>query len=556
MLGRAVLMCVVVLFTCLQMTGQKQYAFRISFTDKNGAPSLSNPLAFLSQRSLDRRTVQGIALDSTDRPVSPAYIDSILTNTTGKLHTVSRWLNQCTVLLTDSSKILTLAGKPFINDIRYIAVYANGLHKMTGGGKFEKELEQQSKTTGTASYYGAFPYQQTALVNGDWLHDHGYKGEGMLIAVFDEGFSNLDTGPAFDSMNNGGRLVDKYNFVKANPVLEMTNAHGTACISTIASYFPGTYVGAAPLASYAVYCTEIGASEQELEMDNILAASERCDSLGVDIISVSLGYNEFNLPTFHSLTYGDIDGKTTIAAKAANMATTKGMLFVASAGNEGGGPWNFILTPGDADSAITVGAAEPSKDIWANSGFGPNSSGRRKPDVCMAGAPAAITFNGSTVSQANATSYATPQLAGWAACLWQASGKKTTPYQLRDAIIRSADRYLSPDNHAGYGVPDFKIAFELLGIKDSPRIPTANNWVIVAPNPFKDDVDLNIYVDSDGEVNTRITDLSGRIVYSEAQQLSRGSQLWPLDLSHLQSGIYFLKVEAGEKQATVKLIKR
>lgn len=536
-----------------------QYAFRVSFTDKTGSPALGTPLAFLTQRALDRRTAQNIAIDSTDQPVSPVYIDSVLALTGGKLHVTSRWFNQCVVLLTDSSKILTLQGKSFINNIQYKSYYGAGLHKPsagTGTSKTEKELANGStaKTTGTQAYYAA-NYDHVKLVNGDYLHDHGYKGEGMMIAVLDEGFLYTDTGPGFDSMRTAGRLKDKYNFSKATTDVFNTipSFHGTFSLSTMAGYIPGKFVGAAPMSQYLLYITEITQGESEIEFDNLLAASERADSMGVDIITISLGYNEFNLPTYHSLTYADIDGKTTLGARAANMATRKGILFVASAGNEGGGFWNYILSPGDADSAITVGNTDLNGNTAGNSGYGPNSAGHVKPDVCMAGQPAMVMSNTDAAMGQSGTSFSTPQLAGWAACLWQASGKHVTPYRLRRAIIESASFYPNHGVQLGYGIPNFQKAVELLSVKDTPE--TSDNWVRVSPNPFGQMINLNVYLSANDKVSISLTDISGKVINTWEQSFTKGNQPVSLQVPQLASGMYFLSVIASDKKSTLKLVK-
>jgi serine protease AprX len=381
---------------------QPQHGFRITFSDKKGSKDFTNPLALLSQRALDRRFAQGIVLDSLDLPVSPVYVDSILKVTGGKMHLTSRWFNQCVILLYDSSKILTLQNQSFIKSIEYVAFYAGGLHKRAEdeNEKFRSEWpapsSSQNKGTGSEGFYGS-TWGQTDVVNGDYLHDRGYFGQGKLIAVCDEGFQFVDTNPGFDSLRSSGRLVDQYNFVKASTNVFQQGTHGTGALSTMAGYLPGVYVGAAPLAQYALYSTEYP-TEQPIEMDNFLAAMERADSIGADVITGSIGYNEFDLPKTYSFAYEEFNGHTTMLAKGANIATSKGILFVASAGNEGQGPWRYILTPGDADSAITVGSVDINQNIAGNSGYGPNAAGRVKPDVCMVGQPASIlNYNAETI---------------------------------------------------------------------------------------------------------------------------------------------------------------
>ena len=556
---RGVVLCFVGLLIFSSFaSAQEQYGFRVSFTDKNATVhSLSNPVGYLSQRAIDRRTKLNIAIDSTDLPVLPQYIDSVLTLTGGKFHIASKWLNYIVVLLDDSSDVLNIQNKPYIKNIEYIAYYPSGLHKPSKTNSTTTTTNGFAiplKTSGTALYYGD-SYSQTSLVSGDYLHDIGWKGQGKLIAVLDEGFADVNTAPAFDSMMNSGRLVDQYNYVDDNTNVFTNGLHGTTSLSTIAGNLPGTYVGAAPLADYALYSTEVPGSEQVLEMDNIMAASERADSIGADIITISLGYDRFTLPVNFSLKYEDIDGKTTIAARAANMATTKGILFVASAGNEGGGSWNYILTPGDADSAMTIGSVGLDKVPAPNSGFGPNSAGTVKPDVCMVGQPASIMRNGPSPVFSTGTSWATPQLAGYAACLMQASGN-FTPYEIRTAIQKSANFYTNPGTQIGYGVPNFQYALQLLNIKELPKQPSSSEWLTVGPNPFDSKLTVRIYHERNGHAEIGLTDISGRVVYSTSIKTSPGVQTIELHIPELSRGVYFLKAIDNDREQQLKIVKR
>ncbi len=349
----------------LSFAQDHQYAFRVSFTDKNETPyTLSDPSAYLSARAIARRTKYNITTDSTDLPVNPAYIDSVLHVTEGVLHLKSKWQNHCVILLSDSAKILELQNITFIKSIKQVAFYFNALHQQSGAA----EAEGGSGNMGTNgvpppafddAFYGA-AWSQIHLCNGEYLHQHNKMGQGLLIAVIDLGFEGLDVLPAFDSMRSHGRLMDTWNYIYDTAHVAGYAEHGTKVLSTIATYLPGTYVGTAPEASYALYVSDDENTEQNIEEDNWLAAAERADSVGADIISTSAGYNEFENPE-DSYTYADLDGHTTIVARAANTAHSKGITVLASAGNEGSTPWQHILTPGDADSVMTVGSVTAAK---------------------------------------------------------------------------------------------------------------------------------------------------------------------------------------------------
>lgn len=538
---------------------QPQHGFRVTFADKRGTIAFSNPLNFLSQRSLDRRTAQNITLDSTDLPVSPIYMDSVLRLTGGIKHLTSRWMNYGVILLHDSSKILTLQGQAFITNIEYIAYYSNAIHLKTGEHQNEKFKNEtigkgsQNKSTGEQSFYGA-SYGQTRIVNGDYLHDRSYMGQGMLIAVCDEGFQYVDTNPGFDSLMRSGRLIDRHNFISNDNNTFVTGTHGTASLSTMAGYLPGTYVGSAPLAQYAIYNTEYP-GEQPIEMDNLVAAAERADSIGADVITESLGYNEFYSPLPYKMPYSQLNGHTTIVARAANMATQKGIIYVASAGNEGANPsWLYVLTPGDADSAITVGSVDLNGSPAASSSRGPNAAGRIKPDVALVGNPATIMDFDATPRPANGTSFATPQLAGWAACLLQATSKGT-PNRIRNAIVQSASMYNTPTNvQLGYGIPDFGRAVELLDVKDTPATPI--DFVRLHANPIVNgQIAIDLNHTKTGVAQFLVTDISGRVVLAEEHNLPVGRHNISLSSAALSSGVYFLTVVSNNRQLAMKLVK-
>ncbi|MBA3829763.1 MAG: S8 family peptidase [Taibaiella sp.] len=539
-----------------------QYAFRITFTDKKGTEDLNFPLTFLSARSLARRTTHHISVDSTDLPVSPDYTDSVVKLTGGIIHVTSRWLNDRVFLLADSSLMSNIRHKPYVSGTQFIAYYPAGLHnrnsKSTKFSREERTVSPLNNTTaGSATYYGQ-TYAQTVMVNGDYLHDAGLKGQGMLIAVIDAGFIDVNTHAGFDSLRSSGRLLDIHNFVHHNEDIYSYDTHGMEVLSTLAGYLPGLYVGSAPLAQYALYVTEDNNSEQPIEMDNMLAATERADSMGADVISVSLGYNTFDndVPLF-GLTYADLNGTGTVADKAANIATTKGILYVASAGNEGGNSWNHILTPGDADSSLTVGAVDVNRVYVGFSGHGPNAAGVQKPDMCDLGADVSIFISGpgDRLAVGSGTSFSTPQIAGWSACLLQGS-KAATPYLIRNAIIRSADHYSTPNNDIGYGIPDFSLAAHLLVVPDTPA-DTSGSWITVTPNPFTTLLKVTLRLPTVQMVTFQLMDVSGRIIMNYQQLIdtwnTRNVRLPVPD--GLPGGIYLLKVSAATQQQVVKLVR-
>jgi serine protease AprX len=534
----------------------QQYAFQITFTDKNNTPySLSTPTAYLSPRAIARRTTQGIAIDSTDLPVNATYVDSVLHLTGGIFHTTSRWLNLCTILLADSTQILNLAGRSFINDVQLVGYYSPDLHHRdaatTGAGT-------SARTTSYGSSYYNLSWPQTNMVNGDYLHNIGYMGQGKLIAVLDAGFTGTDSHPGFDSMYASGRLVDSYNFTYRSTDIYDYDGHGEQVLSTMAAYQPNLYVGSAPLASYALYITEYDPNDQPLELDNLIAGAERADSLGADIITESLGYDIFDPPCTGMAFATDATGTKTVATRAANIATMKGMLFVATAGNDGAGylTWgDHISIPGDADSALTIGSVTAAGISASTSGYGPNAAGRVKPDVCTLGEGAEAVGEDSSYTPVDGTSFSTPQIAGWAACLWQAH-PKATPYLIRQAIIQCASMYTAPSAQMGYGIPNFECTQAVLGVVDTPPPFTAKNWLIALPLPCQDLLKLDAMPPTEGYYTFMMYDMTGkRVLHTRTYLVAGYNAPVDLDMTGLPAGIYTLKAAGPTEQKTIKIEK-
>jgi hypothetical protein len=552
---RALLIFIALLLPRFASAQAAQFAYRVSFHDKVGAPALSAASDWLSARSLARRQRFSIPLDSTDRPVSPYYVDTVLQISGGKFHNSSRWLNQCVVLTTDTSWLPAIRAKVWVKDVAWVGYFQHGLHRVkplqTGSPKSEKVSPapafSTAKKSGNVSYYGA-SFPQTDLVHGDTLHDQGYRGAGKLIALLDAGYLGADQQPGFDSVRTQGRLLETFDFVHDSSFVYAFDVHGADCLSTMAGLMPGNYVGTAPDASYALYVTDdVAFTDALYEMDNLVAGMERADSLGADIISASLGYNTFTSPYPFSLSKSELDGASTLVSRAVNLATAKGILYVASAGNEGGNNWNFLTAPGDADSALTVGAVTPS---GAGAGFsspGPNAAGRVKPDVCLQGAPATVLAGAGGIANASGTSFSTPQAAGYAACLMQAF-PTLPPAFFRETFAQIASLY--PDSNAklGYGIPDFRKAQRMLQryIQDTSRS------LRIYPNPFSDYITLSP-VPANARLEARLFDVQGR---SLGVTLVRRGYTAELRASGVLSrGVYFLEISLDGARSLHKLLR-
>ncbi len=454
-----------VLFSCTAcLQSHAQFSrYVVKLKNKTGTPfSISNPSQFLTQRSINRRLRYNIPVDETDLPLTPRYIDSIRLAGNVTILGWSKWLNEVIIFTTDAAALTK------INSFDFVAS-SSGVGVRERKNKFfeENEIENledlyTARTSSVQSVAGYYDYgiASTQINNHrtDFLHNYGFRGQGMQVCVTDDGFYNYLTLPTFDSVRNNNQILGTWDFLARDSSVNEDDSHGMKCFSTMSANMPGSFVGTSPQASFYLYRTEDVATEYLIEEHYWAAGAERADSLGVDVISVSLGYTGFDNSS-QNHTYSDLTGNKTIIAQAANLAAKKGMLVVAAAGNDGDRPWHYIATPGDADSALTVGAVNSIRLVASFSGYGPNFDGQIKPDVAAAGNPAVVANSTSGVPvTGSGTSYACPVMAGTATCLWQAF-PEINNLQLMQGLRQSADRYATPDDRSGYGIPDVKIAF-------------------------------------------------------------------------------------------------
>lgn len=433
------------------------YYFFVQLKDKSDNPfSVENPSEFLSQKSINRRAFFQIPIDSTDLPVNPNYIETIH-NLGVEVFSVSKWLNGVTIRTNDSTVLSDIRALSFVENAQYtgIAVSNNG---------------QVKKKAKNSDFNYGFAETQINNLNGKILHQKGYKGEGVLIAVIDAGFSGVNTNPAFQTIRNEGRIIGTKDFIDPNSNIYSEHTHGAYVLSTMAAEIDGSFVGTAPKASYLLLRTEDALNEYPYEPDFWVSAIEYADSIGADVATTSLGYTEFDDETLN-YTYSMLDGNTVRASIAATMAYNKGILVFNSAGNEGNTSWKYISAPADAEGVITVGSVTTNNVPSSFSSFGPTYDSRIKPELCAVGTSSALVATNGSVIYGNGTSFSCPILAGMSACLLQSYKDKLAYFHLddlRDNLYKSGSLYANPTNQMGYGIPNFETAWNVLTNTDVP----------------------------------------------------------------------------------------
>jgi len=427
------------------------FKYRVSLTDKNNnGYSIDKPEMFLSEKSIERRKRYNIQIDETDLPVTEAYVKKIAQQGVGIVHK-SKWNNTVVVQTRDSFKINKVRALDFVKGVELVAVSLPNKQPDPGRKNLVKAIPEDLDS---ARVYG-ISSNQFMQIRGNVLHMKGFKGKGMTIAITDGGFSNVDIIPCMKNID----ILGSRDFVNPKDDMFAEHDHGTKVLSCMGMNTKNIHIGTAPEASYWLIRTEDTHTEQPVEQDNWIAGVEFADSVGVDIINASIGYFDFDNP-HKDVKYWELDGKTHIISRTASMLASKGIILCNSAGNEGNKSWKKICIPADASDILTVGAVGMNgAPTWFTS-VGNSEDGRIKPDICALGDKAGVIDNTGYTSTASGTSFASPILCGMVACLWQAF-PELNAYEIMDIVRQSGNYAEHPNNVYGYGIANFKKAYDL-----------------------------------------------------------------------------------------------
>ncbi len=429
---------------------QDTLKYRICLKDKAATEyRLDKPEAYLSAKAIERRKRQGLAIDSTDLPVCAQYVDAIRQK---GVHVVltGKWENFVTVSCNDTATIGRIASLPFVRSVEKVWTRPAGGKR--GDAQRDSLINRPDSLPG--QYYGAGE-AQIRLSQGDKLHEAGFRGQGMTVAVIDAGYHNADRITALAN----AKVLGTKDFVNASEDTYAEQKHGMMVWSCMAMNRPEVMVGTAPEASYWLLRSEDDYSEHLVEQDQWAAAVEFADSVGVDVINTSLGYYTFD-DASKNYTYRQLDGRYALMSRQASHIADKGMVLVCSAGNSGDDSWKKITPPADAENVLTVGAVNKAGVLATFSSVGNTADNRIKPDVVAVGYKADVVGTDGNLTKANGTSFASPILCGMVTCLWQACPTLTAK-QLIELVRRSGDRAEWPDNIYGYGVPDMWKAYQM-----------------------------------------------------------------------------------------------
>lgn len=507
--------------------------YRLYLHDKVGSPyTLDNPNEFLSPRALDKRVRFDIPVTEEDLPVTPAYVQAILqTDDSVLVLSTSRWFNTVVIRCPHATALNSIRDLVFVDSIIPVG-HLTDLSVQSEEPEIILNGAVYSPTTDSLQYGDGLA--QIAIHNGHLLHNEGFRGDGMLITMLDGGWLAFNRNEYFANLYENGQILGTYNFIPGQDDVYWGTSHGASCASIILAnvnaetdngYF--SFVGTAPNASMIFIRTEYNEKEQPMEEDFWIAGAEIADSVGSDVLTSSLGYFHFD-DLNEGIDQNGLDGHSRLISRAATIAAHKGIIVCQAAGNEGNKDWHKISRPADAEDILAVGATSVDSVPAAFTGVGPSADGRVKPDVASVGKG---TYQFSTFSlpvidtttqeatsiihcelrPGNGTSFATPCLAGLAACLWQALPQYSS-LEIMQIIREAGHLYHAPDTLMGYGIPDFYRAYlenREVGIQENQLLHGLN----VYPNPCQDR--CTILNTSSEKKEVMVLDLSGKVVLDQ-----------------------------------------
>lgn len=517
--------------------------YMVFFTDKQGTGhSVSHPETFLNERSVQRRIVQGIDVLAEDLPVTASYVQGVRA-TGSQLLYKTKWMNGALIECTTSQ----LAE---VNALPYVMAANTELVAPGASGGRQRKTNKLLRLDDEDDFTTA----QLEMLGMDEMHADGYHGEGVIIAIMDGGFAGVNTQPSFqDVYANRINTSVSWNFVSNDANVYQYSEHGTGVLSVIGVHTEGEFTGGAYGASFQLYVTENVASEYRIEEYNWLFAAERADSAGVDVINTSLGYNTFD-DSEMDYEKADMDGATTAITRAAQLAASKGIFLVNSAGNSGSDlSWQIITAPADGEDVLAVGNVNLQGTRSSTSSIGPSADGRVKPDVVALGTGVSVYRANGAIGSANGTSFSSPLTAALVAGLRQRYPELKRE-ELMDAIRLSASQVASPDNFLGYGIPHYRAVVNYLDITSVE--PEEDHSLVVYPNPVQDTFTL-------APRKPSMVQLSEVAIINAQGQLAANCKVvfnWPdnsysMNIGHFLPGVYFLTVRIGKKYETYKLVK-
>lgn len=437
--------------------------------------SLDEGDQFLSSRALARRDKQQITLDSTDLPVSPGYLKELLEVSQAKLLNTSRWLNYAVLYLPDIDlDIDIIRNLPFVASVRDFGIHEALPSPLLPSEYYNGATDARSITTSAAldtipvtmeNYYESYVFLSEN--NATFLHEQGFYGDDKYIALLSaNGFGYIDFKPELKQVVNENRIIDMHDFLYGEN-LQTSSIYGAFGLGILAAINPRQYIGTAPRAHYALMRVDMRNIPEPFFETAWVAAIERADSLGVDVVGSTVVYGIEYAQRGYLASAENTDG-TSISSLAAALSLEKGILTIQMM--PGRSRTSFVPPPADAKNILTVGNLLgwwPSSSVqWNSEAINkPTADGRIKPELAITSWYTKIIYGqegGGKIASFDGNideSFSSAIFAGMAACLWQALPELSAK-ELREVLLKTAEDYNKPNNITGYGVPDLEKAYE------------------------------------------------------------------------------------------------
>jgi serine protease AprX len=500
--------------------------------------ALDNALSQISERSIARRLKNHVPLANFgDMQVCKHYVDQVH-RTGAQVRVVSKWLNAVSVEANDAQ----LAQVRALSCVLDVERFSRRL-------SIEEPVRVESSALDSAEYGNS--YRQNAMCRIPELHARGLSGRGVLLCMLDTGF-----------MTDHVSLVDlnylaMRDFIFGDSIVHNEEGqdssdqhlHGTAVLSAAAGLDSNNIIGPAYGATWMLAKTEYVPTETAVEEDFYVAGMEWADSAGAEVTSSSLGYIDW-------YTQDQMDGRTTVVARAVTEAQRRGILVVTAEGNEGQSAWGTVISPADADSILAIGGVDSTEIYWPGSSPGPTADGRMKPDICAQSSETfcAAFFGNDAYWRLSGTSLATPIVAGICALVMEAN-PDWTAQQVRDAILATGSQANSPDNLLGHGIANAEAAADYVFSSVDPRHAVPSIMDLSAfPNPVNGIVNVVLTLEKSQTGTLALFDVLGRQVTTLSNEtFGAGSTSLTLPVDGYASGRYFISFTGAQQSATVPL---
>ena len=523
-----------------------QDIYWLQFADKEATSfSLDNPSFFMPSNALARREAYDIPIERTDLPIPTSYLEAV--DSFIETRYTSKWLNGIIGTIRTLEDMDSLLALPFVDTVFIIKMQTKSKKRRGSGTKGQNKVgdNQYGESSLNIKMHG-----------GIELHSYGFQGQGIEIAVMDNGFQGMDNSGYLSQARNDGRIISVYDFVDDDPDVFSEGSHGSLVLGTMLGYFEGQIIGASPLSKAYLFVTEDTDSEGLYEEYLWAIAAECADSImGIrGIINTSLGYSTGFDISDQNHTIDDMDGNTTPITIAADLAARKGFLVVNSAGNSGNDAWQYVTAPADGDSVLAVGATTSYGNRVSFSSLGPTADGRIKPDVMGVGYDVLTTSPNGFLTYADGTSFSSPLLSGLCASYWSAY-PELTPFEIYKDVKRYSHQFSNPDAEYGYGIPSFFAMYM------ARRTADADGKVELYPNPILEDkFNLVIDVDQRESIGVVLYNISGQFIDEEEFNTYGALTIdipVSLESTLLKDGVFFVRVydsNSGEELYDKKVV--